>query len=147
MSKQIVNHKRLQNKSRGHEVEMGADFRHYWVTSCKSGKRYSVDLPMCRCSCEWGQHKARHEEAVCSHVMAAKHFETTGEAYFWGSEAAAKRQHDSFTFMGDNVWSTVTIGSIDDMSAEVQAAWDAKAAEKAAYFAGTTAEDDPFLWA
>jgi len=104
----IVNPKKIQQKSRKHEVVELDPFRKYLVISGASGNKYNVMIYhrsektiAATCNCNWGKY---HPRSACSHVQAVvdEMFpDYTPSA--WGNMEDAKRQHRKTKWIGDGI--------------------------------------------
>jgi hypothetical protein len=99
--------KKLQNKSRKHEVIL--DGHMFRVESGKSGKTYFVrPLPGDRfqCSCEWAKNYPHKD---CSHTLAVREWlanAANNTLSFWATEEDAKRQHRHIERLGYGLLAT-----------------------------------------
>lgn len=111
MAKHITNPKRIQKKSRSHEIISVNG--HYEVKSGSSGSVYEVTPQGSgfTCSCDWGQYRrASDPRSGCSHVVSVVNHLTqqAGRTVaVWSSEEEAKRQHRPTIELGDGVTLTV----------------------------------------
>ena len=115
MAHKIVEHKKVQRKSRTHTVtQVGVNTYH--VTSGHSGKTYTVRLQDqtrdgavtytgAVCDCKWSQYRpANDSRSGCSHVMAVfDYVDARRTISAWGQTEDAKRQHRPVTYIGDGV--------------------------------------------
>lgn len=117
----IVNHKRLQTKSRIHRVYPLDSACNVWrVVSGESSKRYTVlvyrevylgavRFAGARCSCTWGHYRPSRDlfRSGCSHVVAVYNEIAKQEEgrviSAWGNVESAKRQHKPIMIIGDGV--------------------------------------------
>lgn len=104
----IKNHKKVQKKSRTHEVKRFGAHK-FRVISGESGKTYWLywNGKKGTCSCEWGNHRPlRDIRSACGHALAVAQFveQEKGRTSVssWGSEEDAQRQHRPCWFAGDN---------------------------------------------
>ena len=109
MARKIRNAKRLQAKSRRHEVKHVYGTL-YQVISGTSGERYNVrvesDGSGAICDCKWGQYRpgADRFRSGCSHVQAVFDYIAEGRTVSaWTSEEDAHRQHRPILSIGDGV--------------------------------------------
>jgi len=107
MSKIIKNAKKIQGKSRTHEVShlSGNTFE---VISGASGKTYTVTtIPGgARCTCNWGKYRKGWGQSGCSHVVSVYDWlesQRGRSVSAWASRDDAKRQHRPSMGIGDGV--------------------------------------------
>lgn len=90
------NAKKIQSKSRQHQVEQVAPAG-FTVTSGSSGEQYRVILNgVASCSCKWGEYRKIGTPCGCSHVLAVMSYLSEQAGYTvmaWASEEEAKKQH------------------------------------------------------
>jgi len=104
----IANPKKIQQKSRSHEVVELLPFKKYMVISGHSGKTYMVTFygrthktMAASCTCDWGKY---HPRSACSHVQAAVDKMFPGYTVSaWSKFEEAQRQHRKFKWLGDGV--------------------------------------------
>jgi hypothetical protein len=111
MTKHITDAKKIQKKSRAHQVISVNG--HFQVTSGSSNKTYQVTPQGSgyTCSCDWGQYRrASDPRSGCSHVVSVVNHLTQvagSKVMAWASEEEAARQHRPTINLGDGVTLTV----------------------------------------
>ena len=112
----IKNAKKIQSKSRTHEVkDLGGNI--FEVVSGESGKAYTVTMldanTAAACTCDWAKYRpaANQGKCGCSHVVAVFNYkaQSTGaqSVSAWTSAESAERQHRHMADIGDGVLLTV----------------------------------------
>jgi hypothetical protein len=107
MAKTIANPKKIQSKSRQHQVKhLGGNS--FEVVSGTSGNAYRVTLVPggARCACKWGHYRPGYGKSGCSHVVAVYDWleaRRGRSVSAWTDPDDARRQHRPVLGIGDNV--------------------------------------------
>ena len=116
MAKQIRNPKTLQAKAKKCVVAQ-VSATEYKVQSPSGNEPYIVRHlgQGYACNCLWGQHTEEMNPASgCAHVIAVVGFEAAKvnrKVAAWVSEEDAKRQHNKYDYIGNNVYISTRLGA------------------------------------
>lgn len=80
MAREIREIKKVENKSKGHEVKKMNGW--YFVKSGTSNTGYRVRLnPIPDCNCKWAKYQPQDKPVACSHVQAVIRWEAKQDGY------------------------------------------------------------------